>query len=181
MDLPNSLNSIPIEDLIKCDTIVFVPPDDETVSHDDQVLMGVAALYSRWPKDQEPPVCIVDLHDTKNKSAINAYPDPIVTDSNNLTSSYLVQVSRDPNRSDVFQQLIATSEGAEVYIRSIFDYLKPGQEKVTFIELQQRAVIKGEIALGFLHSDGPLVLATDDRDLSMRTDELTHLVVLAED
>jgi hypothetical protein len=181
MDLPNSINAIPLQDLTKCDTVVFVPPNDEKISHDDQVLLGLAALYSRWPKNQESPLCIVDLHSTKNEGAVNAYSDPIVADSNNLTSSYLVQVSREPERSDVFQQLIATSEGAEVYIRSILDYLEPGEEAVAFIDLQHRATVKDEIALGFLHADGPLVLATDDRHSPLRVNSLTHLVVLAED
>ena len=40
---------------------------------------------------------------------------------------------------------------------------------------------KGEIALGFLHADGPLVLATDDRHSLLQANTLTHLVVLAED
>ncbi len=100
--------------------------------------------------------------------------------SNQLVSNYLVQLSHDPQRGEVYRDLMDGSEGAEVYARSAVDYLEAGEVSINFSQLAQRARQRREIAIGYI-ADSGLTLAPADRKAALPSETLSNVIVIADE
>jgi len=90
---------------------------------------------------------VSEMRDLRNRTLaeIAKADDFIVSDS--LTSSLIAQISENKSLEQVFQQLLS-SEGAEIYMKPIGDYVKTGVP-IDFYTLLEAASLKGQTAIGY--------------------------------
>ncbi len=162
------------------DTVVLVPSADDPAIHDAEILMGLTALKARCGDDVGRVRVVVDLLDARNQKLTKLFGDPVAVVSNQLVSNYLVQLSHDPQRGEVYRDLMDGSEGAEVYARSAVDYLEAGEVSINFSQLAQRARQRREIAIGYI-ADSGLTLAPADRKAALPSETLSNVIVIADE
>lgn len=112
---------------------------------------------------------------TKRLIAVAKVSDYVV--SNELVSMALAAVSERREMVDVWADLFSAA-GHEVYLRDPRYYVATGS-MASFRSLEERARLRGEIALGYRHDDA-LVLNPKDRDAPRKWTERDTVVVLAE-
>lgn len=90
---------------------------------------------------------VSEMFDVQNRelAQVTKADDFIVSD--NIISLMITQLSENKHLKKVFDILFA-SEGSEIYLKSIKEYVKVGSE-VNFYTLLEAASIKGETALGY--------------------------------
>jgi ion channel POLLUX/CASTOR len=129
---------------------------------------------------------VSEMMDIRNRelAQVAKADDFIVSDK--LVSLMLAQLSENKALDRVFRQLFS-SEGSEVYIRPIGEYVKPGIA-VDFYTLFEAAARRGETAIGYRqaahaedreHGYGVKVNPRKSEKVSFRAED--QLIVLAED
>ncbi len=90
---------------------------------------------------------VSEMYDLKNRelAEVTRADDFIISD--NLISLMLSQLSENRNLGNVFK-ILFSSEGSEIYLRPISDYVKTGVE-MNFYTVLESATQKNQIALGY--------------------------------
>ena len=161
------------------DVVVLIPSEHDPLVHDAEILMGLTALEVMWRERKTRPRVVVDLFDPRNAPMVALYNQPVTLNSTTLIANYLVQLSQEPERGLVFQSLIDDPEGCELYARPASLYFA-GDPALSFQALSLRARAAGEIAIG-LQTKAGLTLCPQDRAAPYAADEVSHLIVIAED
>ncbi len=129
---------------------------------------------------------ISEMFDQKNRelAEVTRADDFII--SHDLISRILAQISETKELKTVFEQLF-TSEGSEIYLKDIENYVKPG-EKVNFYTLLEAAALRGETAIGyrimkyeFDHSKDYGIVINPKKSEEIIFEKGDKIIVLAED
>ncbi len=129
---------------------------------------------------------VSEMLDIKNRdlASVTKVDDFIVSDK--LISLMMSQVSENKDLMRVFEDLLQ-SEGSEIYLKPVGNYLKPNVE-VDFYTALESAKRKGEIAIGYkiaaLSGDSSQaygVVVNPDKTKRIKFEENDRLIVLAED
>jgi ion channel POLLUX/CASTOR len=129
---------------------------------------------------------VSEMMDIKNRALAQvAQADDFIV-SDKLASLMLSQLSENKALDKVFRQLFA-SEGSEIYIRPIGQYVRPGTE-IDFHTLLEAAALRGETALGYRlvanandASQGYGVKVNPKKSDKLRFTAEDQIIVLAED
>jgi ion channel POLLUX/CASTOR len=161
------------------DIVVLVPSVRDPLVHDAEILMGLTALEAMWRDRVTHPTVVVDLFDPRNASMVALYNQPVTIVSTALIANYLVQLSQEPDRGLVFHALVDSPEGSELYARPASLYFNQ-DAPLSFEALALRARAAGEIAIGMKTTAG-LTLCPEDRQSLHSAQDVSHLIVVAED
>lgn len=153
---------------------------------DAKTLISLLHLRSIAEQSGKPLAIVSEMMDLRNRALaeVAKADDYIVSDK--LVSLMLSQLSENKGLDRVFRVLFS-SEGSEIYIRPISDYVKPGVP-VDFYTLIEAAAQRGETAIGYRR-----VALANDKDQgfgvklnTLKREKITfdardQIVVLAED
>ncbi|MBC9248913.1 potassium transporter TrkA [Pseudomonas alcaligenes] len=153
---------------------------------DAKTLISLLHLRSIAEQSGKPLAIVSEMMDLRNRALaeVAKADDYIVSDK--LVSLMLSQLSENKGLERVFRVLFS-SEGSEIYIRPISDYVKPGVP-VDFYTLIEAAAQRGETAIGYRR----VALANDKEQgygvklNTLKREKITfeardQIVVLAED
>lgn len=122
-----------------------------------------------------------EMNSTENQRLMKVAKVNDFVVGNSITNLIMTQISENRHLSELFQTLL-TSEGSELYMKSVKNYLKPGAE-VSYYEVTEAVKSHSEIFLGYRRNteDGLQIVTNPDKEgrISFLPDD--HLIVLAED
>jgi hypothetical protein len=162
------------------DTVVLIPTARDPLVHDAEIFMALTALQARWRHHQVRPTVVVELFDPANVSTVALYDAPVTVVSTALLANYLVQLSQEPLRGNVFHALIDDPEGAELYARDASSYFGEDDE-ASFATLSARARARGEVAIGLAGPEIGTQLCPPDREQPHGRNVISHLIVVADE
>jgi len=135
-------------DVKSYDHIIILCSNEKPVQEADAEVL-ITLLHLRSIADQwDANLSIVsEMRDVRNRALaeIAKADDFIVSDK--LVSLLLSQISENKHLEKVFKDLFR-SEGSEVYIRPVTDYMIPGK-KIDFYTVMEAAAQRGETAIGY--------------------------------
>lgn len=135
-------------DVKSFDHIIILCSNEKNVqAADAEVLISLLHLRNISEQYDINMSIVSEMRDVRNRALaeIAKADDFIVSDK--LVSLLLSQISENKNLEKVFKDLFR-SEGSEVYIRSMKDYITPGKP-VDFYTIIEAAAQRGETALGY--------------------------------
>jgi hypothetical protein len=172
--------SVSGSDLRTYDSIVLADEISDPDRHDAKVLMDLTAIYASAAGDRMKASVIVELLDSRNLTLAAAFGEMAAIVSSELVSNFLVQLAVDPERGNVFRELLDPA-GNEFYIRPVARFVG-GDEKLSFTDIIARAKKLKEIAIGYVPPGSePLQLCPRDRTTARAPAEFGEIVVIAED
>lgn len=122
-----------------------------------------------------------EMNSTENQRLMKVAKVNDFVVGNSITNLIMTQISENRHLSELFQTLL-TSEGSELYMKSVKNYLKPDVE-VSYYEVTEAVKSHSEIFLGYRRNteDGLQIVTNPDKEgrISFLPDD--HLIVLAED
>jgi ion channel POLLUX/CASTOR len=129
---------------------VILLSDDGRVSNqqaDAKTLMVLLQLRDIAERQQLPFSVVTEILDERNSRLVQVdRPDDFIV-SDRLISLMMAQVAEDRRRNAVYHDLFA-SEGSEIYLRPVWNYVNPGKG-VNFYTLIEAAARQGETAFGY--------------------------------
>ncbi|MDQ3142546.1 MAG: potassium transporter TrkA [Bacteroidota bacterium] len=146
-------------------------------------LLHIRRIMDETGKDMKIVSEMLDLRN-RDLAEVTKADDFIVSDK--LISSLIAQVSENKYLMRVFENLF-NAEGSEIYLKSITDYIKPG-ENVHFYTVLESAKRKGQTAIGYRvaslihdnsHAYGVVVNPAKSKVLSFTEND--KLIVLSEE
>ena len=147
-DTTDRRNLISLEPTKFDHVIVLAYSDTLTAKRADAKTL-VTLLHLRELKTQKNATLgiVSEMLDARNRelAEVTQADDFIV--SERLVSLMVAQLSNDWERAAVFSDLFS-SEGAELYLKPISDYVKPGL-KLDFYTVLEAAKARGELAIGY--------------------------------
>lgn len=119
----------------------------ELQAADSQTLITLLHLRDIADKRDVDLSIVSEIMDVRNRelASVTKADDFVVSDK--MISQLMSQVSENKDLMRVFEYLF-DSEGSEIYLKPITDYVKPGVE-VNFYTLLASAKRKGQVALGY--------------------------------
>jgi len=171
------------DDVCRCDTVVILADLTDRRSHDAHVLMTLTAVYAMVADHEELPVIVIELLDYRNFELAQAFGNPLAIVSADLVSNFLVQLAREPDRGEVFKELL-DRRGNEIYMRPAEAYFGPDDRALSFDDIRLRARARNEIAVGYCPLDNqPLQLCPlgKFRTDKLAAQEFNRIVVVAEE
>ena len=128
---------------------------------------------------------VTEILDERNSRLVQVdRPDDFIV-SDRLISLMMAQVAEDKRRNAVYNDLFAF-EGSEIYLRPIWNYIKPGSA-VNFYTLVEAAARRGETAFGyrlFAHANdadkGFGMVLNPPKDEEITFGERDRLIIMAE-
>jgi len=172
--------SVSDSDLLTYDSIVLSDETSDPDRHDAKVLMDLTAIYASAAGGRMKASVIVELLDSRNLTLAAAFGEMAAIVSSELVSNFLVQLAVDPERGNVFRELLDPA-GNEFYIRPVARFVG-GDEKLSFADIIARAKKLKEIAIGYVPPGvEPLQLCPRDRTTTRTPAEFGEIVVIAED
>jgi hypothetical protein len=173
-------SSVSDSDLRTYDSIVLSDETSDPDRHDAKVLMDLTAIYASAAGEKIKASVIVELLDSRNLTLAAAFGEMAAIVSSELVSNFLVQLAVDPERGNVFRELLDPA-GNEFYIRPVARFVG-GDEKLSFTDIMARAKKLKEVAIGYVPPGGePLQLCPRDRTTARPPAEFGEIVVIAED
>ncbi len=114
---------------------------------DANTLISLLHLRRICEEEDKDLKIVSEMLDIRNRdlAEVTKADDFIVSDK--LISLMMSQVSENKALMDVFEDLM-DSEGSEIYLKPITNYIKPGQA-ISFYTLLESAKRRGEIAIGY--------------------------------
>lgn len=166
--------------------IILCSNEKEVQEADAEVLITLLHLRNISEQTGANLNIVSEMRDVRNRALaeIAKADDFIVSDK--LVSLLLSQISENKHLEKVFKDLFR-SEGSEVYIRYMKDYIQPGKQ-VDFYTVIEAAAVRGETALGYRvveHSQnadkayGVVVNPKKSAKITFKEDD--RIIVLAED
>ena len=172
--------SVSGSDLRTYDSIVLSDETSDPDRHDAKVLMDLTAIYASAAGGSMKASVIVELLDSRNLTLAAAFGEMAAIVSSELVSNFLVQLAVDPERGNVFRELLDPA-GNEFYIRPVARFVG-GDEKLSFTDIMASAKKLKEIAIGYVPPGSePLQLCPRDRTTARATAEFGEIVVISED
>ncbi len=169
------------------DHIIILCSNEKPVQEADaEVLITLLHLRNISEQYDINMSIVSEMRDVRNRALaeIAKADDFIVSDK--LVSLLLSQISENKHLEKVFKDLFR-SEGSEVYIRSMKDYIEPGK-KVDFYTVIEAAAQRGETAIGYRiveHSQNADkaygVVVNPKKSAQVAYAEGDKIIVLAED
>ena len=122
-----------------------------------------------------------EMNSTENQRLMKVAKVNDFVVGNSITNLILTQISENRHLAELFHTLLI-SEGSELYMKSVKNYLKPGVE-VSFYEATEAVKMHNEIFLGYRRQSGSELTIVTNPD---KTEKFTfkpedYLIVLAED
>ena len=166
--------------LHEIDTVILADDTKDRDEHDTRVLALMMAIRTISQELKNRPTVVAELLDPRNRELAQAVDVREIIVSTAKTSNFMVQLARDPNRAEVFQELF-DAEGMEFYLKHAPLYSPRDQERVCFDDLASSALERKEIAIGYLPPGQPMsVLSPQNRTEKKTPSDFGFLVVLAE-
>jgi voltage-gated potassium channel Kch len=127
--------------------IILCYTDIEMQEADAKTLITLLHLRNISETSKKEISIVSEMLDVRNRelAEVTKADDFIVSDK--LISLMLSQLSENKHLEKVFETLFA-SEGAEIYLRPVSNYIKPGSD-VNFYTVMESAANKGETAIGY--------------------------------
>ncbi|NOY06006.1 MAG: hypothetical protein GXO82_05165, partial [Chlorobi bacterium] len=125
---------------------------------------------------------VYEILDPANKelALTSEYAEDVII-SNNVISNLIAQICRDPQISDVIEDLL-DRKGAEIYLKPVSRY--GDGEELTFEFLLNASIARNEIAIGIAYprenSSGRHIIINPPRETKIGTGADMHVIVLAE-
>ena len=179
-----------ILDEIKCaeyDHIIILCSNEKEVQEADaEVLITLLHLRNISEQTGKNLSIVSEMRDVRNRALaeIAKADDFIVSDK--LVSLLLSQISENKHLEKVFKDLFR-SEGSEIYIRDMKDYVQPGKP-VDFYTVIEAAAGRGETALGYRivehaqNADKAYgVVVNPKKSNKVTFSDIDKIIVLAED
>jgi len=131
-------------------------------------------------KDGRRCTIISEILDPKTKLLIQSGSVSDFVASNELISKALAMVAERQEVAQILQEILS-AEGNEVYMRTVFRYLRPG-ESLSFFDVMARCHVCGEILIGYVRpgSEEPILNPGEKRKKIVWTDKFM-LITIAED
>ena len=131
--------------------IVFLGSDwlDSSEESDARTILGYMLLQSVLPMENRPNI-MVELKDPSNERLFRQHTDEVII-SPVVLSHMLAHASLRQELTSVFSELFGPG-GSEIFFRSVEEYQMAGRD-LTFDEMQRKASLHGEIALGIRAHD----------------------------
>ncbi|MEO7118308.1 MAG: potassium transporter TrkA [Candidatus Limnocylindrales bacterium] len=153
---------------------------------DARTLVTLLHLRDIASKSQQRFSMVSEMLDLRNRSLaeVTRADDFIVSDR--LVSLYLTQISENKALHALFDDIF-DSEGSEIYLRSVGDYVVTGQP-VDFYTVTESARRKGEVAIGYRQkaratdaAAGYGVVVNPAKSAAITYEAADHIIVIAED
>lgn len=174
-------------DVKSFDHIIILCSNEKDVQEADaEVLITLLHLRNISEQHDVNMSIVSEMRDVRNRALaeIAKADDFIVSDK--LVSLLLSQISENKHLEKVFKDLFR-SEGSEVYIRSMKDYIQPGK-KVDFYTVVEAAAQRGETAIGYRITEHAQnadkaygVVVNPKKSTQLAFSENDKIIVLAED
>jgi Trk K+ transport system NAD-binding subunit len=174
-------------DVKSYDHIIILCSNEKPVQEADaEVLITLLHLRNIAEQHDVNLSIVSEMRDVRNRALaeIAKADDFIVSDK--LVSLLLSQISENKHLEKVFKDLFA-SEGSEVYIRDIKDYVQVGKA-VDFYTVIEAAAMRGETAIGYRiveHAQNAEkaygVVVNPKKSTKVTYKDIDKIIVLAED
>lgn len=140
------------------DILILAEDEDNVEMHDTEILLKIAVARQYSQKRMWKTKIVAEFLDPYNA---NLAESDVAVISTKLVSSYLVQVITNPDRIDLFKELLSP-EGNEICVRPFNHYCEGiSNNQIDFKSLMSLVRRHNEIAIGYIDKNNHIILNPD--------------------
>jgi len=111
-------------------------------------LLHLSTIKNKLKEVNKDVAIVAEIYDDRNRKIVESTHvcDYIISDT--IICSMMAQLSEQPKLLDIYEELF-DSNGCEIYLKDLRDYLTDFNKEYTFDDLQKIALSRNQIAIGY--------------------------------